>query len=90
MRHFLLFQKPPQYLLGDLLGLTARLPRGSHARRAALLAGADVDRLQAVLEEVLFQFEQRRDAMKQIRQAGYPETSHSSNGEHKLFVPPWY
>ncbi len=53
----LLFQNPPQYLLGDLLGLTARFLRRSHTRRAAFLARADVDRLQAVLEEILQQFE---------------------------------
>ena len=54
----LLFEKPPQNLLRHLLGLPPRLPGWTYARGAAFLAGADVDRLQAVPEEVLLQVEQ--------------------------------
>jgi hypothetical protein len=56
---YLLLQKSPQYILGHLLGLTARLPRRPDTRRAAFLARTDVDRLQAALEEVFFQLEER-------------------------------
>ena len=51
----LFFEKPPQNLPRHLFGLSPCLARRTHARGAAFLAGADVDRLQAVPEEVLLQ-----------------------------------
>ncbi len=46
--------------LGHLFGLPSCLPGRTDTGWTALLAGADIDRLQAVLEEVLLQVEKRR------------------------------